>query len=119
MNDLSSRSHTIFRVVIESKKQSSPSSSTSSTSTSTSSSTHHSHNHSNSHNHTHSHNNSHNNSRSKEKVRVSVLNFIDLAGSERLTQTGCEGLQQKEGMAINKSLMFLGVVISRLSEGER
>jgi len=50
------------------------------------------------------------------KIRSSQLNFVDLAGSERLTQTGATGMRAEEGRSINKSLMFLGIVISRLSE---
>jgi len=42
-----------------------------------------------------------------------------LAGSERIRQTGSEGLRQKEGISINKSLLNLGIVISALSENER
>jgi centromeric protein E len=54
-----------------------------------------------------------------EKVLVSTLNFVDLAGSERAAQTGGVGDRQKEGRSINKSLLFLGIVISKLSEGDR
>jgi hypothetical protein len=41
-----------------------------------------------------------------------------VAGSERLAQTNARvgGTIQKEGAFINKSLMFLGVIISQLSE---
>ena len=44
-----------------------------------------------------------------------------VAGSERLAQTNARvgGAIQKEGSFINKSLMFLGVIISRLSEGDK
>ena len=45
-------------------------------------------------------------------VRVSTLSLIDLAGSER----GAENKEQRfEGAHINKSLLTLGTVISRLS----
>lgn len=54
----------------------------------------------------------------KEKVRVSTLNFVDLGGSERVDQTGAVGDRLKEGKSINKSLLFLGIVISKLAEGE-
>ena len=50
---------------------------------------------------------------------MSTLNFVDLAGSERQEQTGALGERQKEGRSINKSLLFLGIVISKLSEGEK
>ncbi|MCH83113.1 centromerE-associated protein E-like, partial [Trifolium medium] len=52
-----------------------------------------------------------------DAVRVSVLNLVDLAGSERATKTGAEGVRLKEGSHINKSLMTLGTVIKKLSEG--
>ncbi|KAJ2498956.1 hypothetical protein GGH96_003881 [Coemansia sp. RSA 1972] len=49
-------------------------------------------------------------------VMVSCLNLVDLAGSERVGQTGAEGQRLKEGAHINKSLLALGTVIARLSE---
>ncbi|CAO1624153.1 unnamed protein product [Sympodiomycopsis kandeliae] len=45
-------------------------------------------------------------------VRVSALNLIDLAGSERAAS---EKERRKEGAFINKSLLTLGSVISKLS----
>lgn len=42
---------------------------------------------------------------------------MDLAGSERAAKTGAEGVRLKEGAHINKSLMTLGTVIKKLSEG--
>ena len=50
-------------------------------------------------------------------VRVSTLTMVDLAGSERVAKTGAEGLRMKEGTSINKSLLTLGTVIHKLSEG--
>ncbi len=44
-------------------------------------------------------------------------NLVDLAGSERVAKTGAEGARLKEGTHINKSLMTLGTVINKLSEG--
>ncbi|XP_068683876.1 centromere-associated protein E-like isoform X2 [Montipora foliosa] len=85
MNDRSSRSHTIFRVVIESREMM---------------------------------------DESKDPdtidgaVRVAHLNLVDLAGSERASQTGAFGQRLKEGGHINKSLLALGSVIAKLSEGE-
>ena len=50
-------------------------------------------------------------------VWVSTLTLVDLAGSERIAKTGAEGLRMKEGASINKSLLTLGTVINKLSEG--
>ncbi|QCD99053.1 kinesin-like protein KIN-7N [Vigna unguiculata] len=86
MNVRSSRSHTIFRMVIESKGKDS---------------------------------NSFNDSSINDVVRVSVLNLVDLAGSERIAKTGADGVRLKEGKYINKSLMVLGNVINKLSEGSK
>lgn len=83
MNLHSSRSHTIFRMIIESRDKTEDD----------------------------------NNGNSCDAVRVSVLNLVDLAGSERAAKTGAEGVRLKEGSHINKSLMTLGTVIKKLSEG--
>ena len=53
----------------------------------------------------------------KSNTVVSYLNLVDLAGSERQTHTKAEGKQLKEGAAINKSLLALGAVINKLSGG--
>ncbi|KAH9297368.1 hypothetical protein KI387_029050 [Taxus chinensis] len=84
MNVRSSRSHTIFRMVIESRDKNAE---------------------------------INGNSYDKDAVRVSVLNLVDLAGSERVAKTGAGGVRLKEGTHINKSLMSLGTVINKLSEG--
>ncbi|KAL5777559.1 hypothetical protein ACOSP7_010485 [Xanthoceras sorbifolium] len=86
MNARSSRSHTIFRMVIESKGKETNSSGDYS---------------------------------SSDAIRVSVLNLVDLAGSERIAKTGAGGVRLKEGKHINKSLMALGNVINKLSEGAK
>ncbi|XP_073292654.1 kinesin-like protein KIN-7O isoform X2 [Primulina huaijiensis] len=83
MNVYSSRSHTIFRMIIESREISDDVEA----------------------------------DISCDAVRVSVLNLVDLAGSERAAKTGAEGVRLKEGSHINKSLMTLGTVIKKLSEG--
>ncbi|KAF7135026.1 hypothetical protein RHSIM_Rhsim08G0184500 [Rhododendron simsii] len=83
MNLYSSRSHTIFRMIIESRNRCEDEDVGSSC----------------------------------DAVRVSVLNLVDLAGSERAAKTGAEGVRLKEGSHINKSLMTLGTVIKKLSEG--
>ncbi|KMT15139.1 hypothetical protein BVRB_3g062560 isoform B [Beta vulgaris subsp. vulgaris] len=83
MNLHSSRSHTIFRMIIESRDKAGDEEP----------------------------------ENSCDAVRVSVLNLVDLAGSERAAKTGAEGVRLKEGSHINKSLMTLGTVIKKLSEG--
>ncbi|KAG9455881.1 hypothetical protein H6P81_000389 [Aristolochia fimbriata] len=83
MNVYSSRSHTIFRMIIESRDRIEEG----------------------------------NVDSACDAVRVSVLNLVDLAGSERAAKTGAEGVRLKEGSHINKSLMTLGTVINKLSEG--
>jgi hypothetical protein len=42
-----------------------------------------------------------------------------LAGSEQVSATGAEGIRFKEGTFINKSLLVLGNVISKLSDGNK
>ncbi|CAN1174954.1 Kinesin-like protein KIN-7O [Linum perenne] len=83
MNVYSSRSHTIFRMIIESRDRTEDEDI----------------------------------GNACDAVRVSVLNLVDLAGSERAAKTGAEGVRLKEGSHINKSLMTLGTVIKKLSEG--
>ncbi|KAF8404845.1 hypothetical protein HHK36_009734 [Tetracentron sinense] len=86
MNARSSRSHTIFRMVIESKGKDTAFYGDCSTA---------------------------------DAIRVSVLNLVDLAGSERIAKTGAGGVRLKEGKHINKSLMVLGNVINKLSDGAK
>lgn len=50
-------------------------------------------------------------------VMYSQLNLIDLAGSES-SKTETTGLRRKEGSYINKSLLTLGTVIGKLSDGK-
>jgi len=50
-------------------------------------------------------------------IIMSHLNLVDLAGSERANQTGAVGERLREGININRSLMTLGLVISKLAEG--
>eukprot|EP00983_Pelagomonas_calceolata_P091172 1157512-Pelagomonas_calceolata.AAC.3 len=80
MNDTSSRSHTVFRMVVESRALEAD-------------------------------------MNDAGAVLVSTLTLVDLAGSERVAKTGAEGIRMKEGTAINKSLLTLGNVINKLSEG--
>ncbi|XP_019100624.1 PREDICTED: kinesin-like protein KIN-7O [Camelina sativa] len=83
MNHYSSRSHTIFRMIIESRQRMQGEGI----------------------------------GNVCDAVRVSVLNVVDLAGSERAAKTGAESVRLKEGTHINRSLMTLGTVIKKLSEG--
>lgn len=82
MNDRSSRSHTVFRVVVESRECAVSGRDS-----------------------------------VDGAVRVAHLNLVDLAGSERVANTGAEGQRLKEGAHINKSLLTLGTVIGKLSDG--
>ncbi|GAB4860202.1 hypothetical protein Ancab_011681 [Ancistrocladus abbreviatus] len=52
-----------------------------------------------------------------DRVIFSQLNLIDLAGSES-SKAETTGLRRKEGPYINKSLLTLGTVIGKLSEGK-
>ncbi|XP_052730561.1 kinesin-like protein KIN-7K, chloroplastic isoform X1 [Vigna angularis] len=51
-----------------------------------------------------------------EAVALSQLNLIDLAGSES-SRAETTGMRRREGSYINKSLLTLGTVISKLTEG--
>ncbi|XDV14395.1 hypothetical protein PO909_014659, partial [Leuciscus waleckii] len=82
MNQRSSRSHTIFRMILESRDRSEPASG----------------------------------ENAEGAIIVSHLNLVDLAGTERASQTGAEGARLKEGCNINRSLFILGQVIKKLSE---
>ncbi|RLM79101.1 hypothetical protein C2845_PM12G28630 [Panicum miliaceum] len=53
----------------------------------------------------------------REAVTFSQLNLIDLAGSES-SRAETTGLRRKEGSYINKSLLTLGTVISKLTDGK-
>lgn len=55
----------------------------------------------------------HTSSSSGKEVRISQLNLIDLAGSERAAS---QAERRKEGAFINKSLLTLGTVIGKLTE---
>ncbi|KAI9308257.1 kinesin motor domain-containing protein [Cunninghamella echinulata] len=93
----SSRSHTIFQMVIESRERSS-------NSTTLSRSTLYQPQRSTTLLH---------NKLWKESVKISQLNLIDLAGSEKAATNQD---RRKEGAYINKSLLTLGTVISKLTE---
>ncbi|KAL6602395.1 kinesin-domain-containing protein [Neocallimastix californiae] len=89
-NKHSSRSHTIFQMIIESKSQSSSVRSSKGSFYSQKS--------------------------SSDSVKISQLNLIDLSGSEKATS---DADRRKEGAFINKSLLTLGNVISKLTEEKR
>ena len=80
MNERSSRSHTIFRIKIESTNRMENDDTMSM------------------------------DDEEGEQVVVSQLNLVDLAGSERAAQTGAGGQRLREGCNINQSLMTLGQV---------
>ncbi|KAI8823403.1 P-loop containing nucleoside triphosphate hydrolase protein [Fimicolochytrium jonesii] len=87
-NEHSSRSHTIFQMVIESRERGQ-----SGTSTPTIPRP----------------------DKNRGTVTISQLNLIDLAGSEKATT---DTDRRKEGAFINKSLLTLGTVISKLTDGK-
>lgn len=49
-------------------------------------------------------------------LATSRLNVVDLAGCERTKVSNTTGLRQKEGAAINRSLLTLGRIIAMLAE---
>ncbi|CAN1176128.1 Kinesin-like protein KIN-7E, chloroplastic [Linum perenne] len=79
INLLSSRSHTIFTLTIESSSSGE--------------------------------------TQGEEDVRLSRLHLIDLAGSES-SKSETTGMRRKEGSYINKSLLTLGTVISKLTDSK-
>ena len=90
MNDKSSRSHTIFRITLESTNRMTDDDSM-----------------------------MQEEGEEGKQVVVSQLNLVDLAGSEKAAQTGAGGVRLKEGCNINQSLMVLGQVIGKLSGGDK
>ncbi|KAL1199729.1 Kinesin-like protein KIN-7G [Cardamine amara subsp. amara] len=54
----------------------------------------------------------------KFSTLTATVNFIDLAGSERASQSLSAGTRLKEGSHINRSLLTLGTVIRKLSKGK-
>ncbi|RNE99703.1 putative kinesin [Trypanosoma rangeli] len=94
MNELSSRSHCVIRILVERNLPVGDASDASSTS---------------------SEENGERDECMRRKI-VSTLNLVDLAGSERVAKTGSTGVRKVEGGHINKSLTILTTVISRLTE---
>ena len=88
MNERSSRSHTIFRITLESRMKNEDGDAIADARAPAADSI----------------------------VRVSTLNLVDLAGSESVRLTGASGERQKEGGKINQSLLTLSRVIHSLGE---
>jgi hypothetical protein len=93
----SSRSHTLFQMVIESRERSNASTTTNDSSS----------------RRTFTVGKYGSLIKSKESVKISQLNLIDLAGSEKAATNED---RRKEGPYINKSLLTLGTVISKLTD---
>ena len=95
MNEMSSRSHVLLKMIVESREIDSSTTSHSDT--------------------------VFRKAWSKERppVKEAAIYLVDLAGSERRRKTGATGQRAREGNAINQSLLSLGTVISKLSEGVR
>ncbi|KAK8607475.1 hypothetical protein V6N13_053210 [Hibiscus sabdariffa] len=53
----------------------------------------------------------------KSSTLVASVNFVDLAGTEGVSQKSSAGARLKEGCHINRSLLALGTVIRKLSTG--
>ncbi|XP_053677223.1 kinesin-like protein KIF14 [Anopheles nili] len=57
--------------------------------------------------------------KSIKQTKRSKISLVDLAGSERVSQTCASGARLKEGVSINKSLLTLGKVISALADPKK
>lgn len=90
MNDKSSRSHSIFNIVLNLTDLSSDDGMSSDTDSGTIS--------------------------SLRQTRRSKISLVDLAGSERISVSGSNGERIREGVSINKSLLTLGKVIAALAD---
>jgi centromeric protein E len=90
LNERSSRSHTIFRIMVESRVRGAGGLDDSNESIEED---------------------------TAGAVIASSLSLVDLAGSERAKSTGASGERLREGSAINKSLLALSSVIKKLSDG--
>ncbi|XP_035915902.1 kinesin-like protein KIF14 [Anopheles stephensi] len=58
-------------------------------------------------------------STSVKQTKQSKISLVDLAGSERVSQTCASGARLKEGVSINKSLLTLGKVIAALADPKK
>ena len=90
MNDVSSRSHAIFIIIVEQMRDISDEVQDNSAKNKT-------------------------NDLAKE-IKVGKLNLVDLAGSERVRVTGATGKRLEESKSINQSLSWLGNVIAALTD---
>jgi hypothetical protein len=52
----------------------------------------------------------------EREVSTSIVNMVDLAGSESISRTNAVGIQKKESENINRSLLALSNVIRAMSE---
>ncbi|KAK6748311.1 hypothetical protein RB195_001123 [Necator americanus] len=52
-------------------------------------------------------------------TRCSIMNLVDLAGSENAASAGTQGIRQKEGANINRSLLALSKVVSSLADNQK
>ena len=88
MNDLSSRSHAVFIIIVEQMTTIDDGSGTSNVY----------------------------DEESLKQIKVGKLNLVDLAGSERVRVTGATGKRLEESKKINQSLSCLGNVIAALTD---
>lgn len=86
MNDISSRSHAVFIIIVEQMKSAKDGEDDGKA-----------------------------NEEHKE-IKIGKLNLVDLAGSERVRVTGATGKRLEESKSINKSLSWLGNVITALTD---
>ncbi|XP_037712311.1 kinesin-like protein KIF14 isoform X1 [Drosophila subpulchrella] len=93
MNDKSSRSHSIFNIVLNLTDLSSDDALSSDTDSGSTS--------------------------SLRQTRRSKISLVDLAGSERISVSGSNGERIREGVSINKSLLTLGKVIAALADSRK
>lgn len=55
----------------------------------------------------------------RQQSKRSKISLVDLAGSERVSQTCASGERYREGVSINKSLLTLGKVIAALADAKK
>jgi hypothetical protein len=102
MNNRSSRSHAVFTIIFEQRKQM-PCSPVAQTPTTPAE-------------------DSESDAQSTEEADdylIAKMHLVDLAGSERAKRTGAEGARFKEGISINQGLFALGKVISALVDNQK